>query len=66
MTHLDINDVINDAMLLVQREVHSHRVALRPSRIELAEATPTAMMAPIKEGTLSVVPAGPGSRRTDP
>jgi PAS domain S-box-containing protein len=28
-TRLDINDVINDATLLVQREVLSHRVALR-------------------------------------
>jgi two-component system sensor kinase FixL len=29
MTRLDINDAISDAMLLVQREVRSHRIALR-------------------------------------
>jgi C4-dicarboxylate-specific signal transduction histidine kinase len=33
MTRLDINDVVNDAMQLVQREVLNHRVALR---LELA------------------------------
>jgi PAS domain S-box-containing protein len=37
MTRLDINDVINDAMLLVQREVLGHRVALR---LELASGLP--------------------------
>jgi PAS domain S-box-containing protein len=37
MTRVDINDVINDAMLLVQREVLSHRVALR---LELAPSLP--------------------------
>ena len=37
MTRLDINDVVNDAMLLVQREVISHRVTLRP---ELAAGLP--------------------------
>jgi len=37
MARLDIDDVINDAMLLVQREVLSHRVALR---LELARDLP--------------------------
>jgi PAS domain S-box-containing protein len=37
MTQLDINDVINEAMLLVQREVLSHRVAMR---LELASGLP--------------------------
>jgi PAS domain S-box-containing protein len=37
MTRLDINDVISDAMLLVQREVLSHRAGLR---LELAPGLP--------------------------
>jgi C4-dicarboxylate-specific signal transduction histidine kinase len=37
MTRLDINDVIHDAMQLVQREVLNHRVALR---LELASGLP--------------------------
>ena len=37
MTRLDINDVVNDAMLLVQREVASHRVALQ---LDLASGLP--------------------------
>jgi signal transduction histidine kinase len=36
--HLDINDVINDAMLLVQREAASHQVSLR---LDLASGLPT-------------------------
>jgi two-component system, LuxR family, sensor kinase FixL len=37
MTRLDINDVVNDAMLLVQREVANHRVALQ---LDLASGLP--------------------------
>jgi PAS domain S-box-containing protein len=37
MTRLDVNDVINDAMLLVQRELLGHRVTLR---LELASGLP--------------------------
>jgi PAS domain S-box-containing protein len=36
--HIDINDVINDAMLLVQSEAASHRVSLQ---LELASGLPT-------------------------
>jgi signal transduction histidine kinase len=37
---LDINDVINDAMLLVQREGRSHRIALR---LELTSGLPAVL-----------------------
>jgi PAS domain S-box-containing protein len=40
MTRLDINDVINDAMLLVRREMLSHRV---PLKLELAPELPAVL-----------------------